>query len=472
MALYILLALIALSCWVSLSNWRQGIVMMILIAAIQDPLRKLIPGAPAYLTLATVPALILVVLTVITQNKHWWTEFKQSFPSVKRSLNLLLIAACPAALISATYGPGSWLLTLFGIFSYGLLLLSIIVGFYLPRRPQDIQRLLALYCGFTAIMLSGTFIDFLGLAPHWPIIGTNALDMEWVRYSGNYVVRLIAGFYRSPDVMGWHAGAASLLGLVLATANQGGRRYLWIATSIFATGALMLCGRRKMFYQLPVFVLLLGLSYWQAGRKKQVFALGTLLILPALGVWFFGDWISENSTVVEYYRDNAGIAVDQVQQHGWFSVVETVRQTGFWGDGLGVATPGSQNLAVARPRVWQESGPSRLMVELGVPGFIAMLGLLISLLQSAWTQVQQHLQPRNSMGLYGTGLFCFFLANLGSLVVSGQILADPFISTFLGLSLGMSLSLARCSQIYPGTPNQRITFYPVSTPVTPPSFPR
>ncbi|XGB41381.1 MAG: hypothetical protein LVS60_13900 [Nodosilinea sp. LVE1205-7] len=297
-------------------------------------------------------------------------------------------------------------------------------------------------------MLSGTFIDFLGLRPDWPIIGTRTLNMEWLRYSSDYVVNLVAGFYRSPDVMGWHAGATSLLALILATVNQGSRRYRWIAISIFASGALMLCGRRKMFYQLPIFLILLGLIYWQAGRKNQVFSLIMLLIVPALGVWVFGDWIGNNSTVINYYTDNASPAVDQLQGQGWSNVLETVRQAGFWGDGLGVAAPGSQNLAVARPRVWQESGPSRLMVELGVPGFIAMLALIISLLRAAWAQVQQHLKLQDPMGLYGTGLFCFFLANLGSLTASGQILADPFISTFLGLSLGMSLSLARYSQRY------------------------
>ena len=446
---------------------------MIVIAAVQDPLRKLIPGTPAYLTLATVPSLILITLSVLNRNPYWWRDIKQKFPGVHQSIRVLLVAACPAALISATYGPNSWMLTVFGIFSYGLLFFSIVIGFYLPRNPQDIQRLLAIYCGLTVIMLSGTFIDFLGLRPNWVIIGTAALDAEWVRYSGNYIVQLIAGFYRSPDVMGWHAGAASLIALILATASRGSRRFLWIATSIIAAGALILCGRRKMFYQLPVFVLLLVVSYWQAGRRNQIIALMSLLILPVLGVAIFGDWISENSTVLSYYQDNAPIAASQLQQHGWGSVLETVRQAGFWGDGLGVATPGSQNLVVDRPRVWQESGPSRLMVELGVPGFIAMIGVLISLVQAAWKQVQQHLKPQDPMGFYGVGLFCFFLSNLGSLVVSGQILADPFISAFLGIALGISLSLARFPQNQGMFPTLGVIAYPSQENLTqnPPYFP-
>jgi hypothetical protein len=34
-----------------------------------------------------------------------------------------------------------------------------------------------------------------------------------------------------------------------------------------------------------------------------------------------------------------------------------------------------------------------------------------------------------------------FRANLGSLTVSGQILADPFIASFLGILVGFALSI-------------------------------
>ena len=46
------------------------------------------------------------------------------------------------------------------------------------------------------------------------------------------------------------------------------------------------------------------------------------------------------------------------------------------------------------------------------------------------------------LALAAVGLFAFFLANVASLMVSGQILADPAIATLLGMSIGFVLSLA------------------------------
>ena len=40
-------------------------------------------------------------------------------------------------------------------------------------------------------------------------------------------------------------------------------------------------------------------------------------------------------------------------------------------------------------------------------------------------------------------------ATISGLVVSGQILADPFVGAFLGLSVGMVLSLARVPLPFP-----------------------
>jgi len=40
-------------------------------------------------------------------------------------------------------------------------------------------------------------------------------------------------------------------------------------------------------------------------------------------------------------------------------------------------------------------------------------------------------------------LLAFFIANVASLTVSGQILADPFIAAFLGIMVGLLLSIVR-----------------------------
>ena len=44
---------------------------------------------------------------------------------------------------------------------------------------------------------------------------------------------------------------------------------------------------------------------------------------------------------------------------------------------------------------------------------------------------------------YSIGLLAFVLANFASLSISGQILADPFIASFIGIAIGMQLSFRR-----------------------------
>jgi O-antigen ligase len=82
-------------------------------------------------------------------------------------------------------------------------------------------------------------------------------------------------------------------------------------------------------------------------------------------------------------------------------------------------------------------------VELGVPGALAFLAIMISLMLSMWRLTRKQLRERTPQSQYAAGLVAFFVANVGSLTVSGQILADPFIAAFLGILVGVALSFAR-----------------------------
>lgn len=425
------------------ADWRKGIYWMILVAAIQDPIRKLVPGTPGWLALATVPIFLAVVTTAVVSVPGWWTRFRRQFPTIAKGLLVLVLCSLPAAAISATYGPGSWMLTIIGAFSYALIFLGVIAGYHFPRATAEIRTLLATYCVVHGVMLSGGIIEYLGLLPGWTIIGDDVFGFEWRRYVPGYIVEFIAGFYRSGDVMGWHAATVAILSLVLLSTSRRPSRWLWLLLSAGAVVALALCGRRKMVYMLPVFAIVLLWIYWQAGRAGQIWSVIGLLLIPAAGVWFVGDWLGEESGQVRYYTETSGETFDSLQTHGFSAVAGTYAQSGFFGEGLGTATPGSHHLAVARPRTWQESGPSRIMVELGVPGALAFLGVIVAIILGVWRVTRELLRLRALNGHYAAGLVAFFVANAGSLTVSGQILADPFIAAFLGFMVGLVLALAR-----------------------------
>jgi len=443
MALYLLLGMIGLFAMRALAGWRTGILLMIVLAAVQDPLRKLVPGTPSWLVLATAPVFAAAVFTSMKGTRRWWADFRKFYPSVAKALSALVVLSLPAALISATYGEGSWLLTLIGGFSYSVIFMGVIAGFHYARKPADIRRLLAVYCLAHGVMLSGGIFEYLGWFQGWLVLGDEALGYNWIRGMHGYEVDIICGFYRSGDVMGWHAAAVSTLSVVLALTGRRQTRYLWLALSAMAVVALLLCGRRKMVYLLPVFALSLGWIYWQAGRQARVWSLVVLFALPAASIFVVADWLGDESSTIRYYTATSDKTLDSLETHGFSSLAETYRQAGFFGAGLGTATPGSHNLKVERPRTWQESGTSRILVELGVPGALGFLAVMVSLMLGLWRVTQDQLRRRSPQAQYTAGLLAFFLANVGGLTVSGQILADPFIAAFLGFMVGLVLSFAR-----------------------------
>jgi hypothetical protein len=421
---------------------------MIALAAVPDPLRKLVPGTPGWLVLMTAPVFAAAVIGSLTHQRGWWTKFRSQHRNIARALLLLFVLSLPAAVLSATYSSGSWLLTILGFFSYSVIFMAMIAGFHYARGERDIRRLLVAYCLLHGVMLSGALFEYLHVFSGSRLIGSRALGYEWIRWGHGYTVDMIAGFYRSADVMGWHAAAVAMISVILALTARGSRRWAWFALSMFATVALLLCGRRKMVYMLPVFLVAFGFIFWQAGRAARVIALAGFLCLPIASIVFVGDWIGEGSANIRYYRGE-GLQQDALQSirgQGFSSVVETYRQSGMLGAGLGFATPGSHHINVSRPRVWQESTSSRIMVELGVPGAIGFLFVMLAISLKLWRVAISQLRANTSSSVYVGGLVAFFMANVGSLVVSGQILADPFIAAFLGLLVGVTLSIPRLNR--------------------------
>ncbi len=110
---------------------------------------------------------------------------------------------------------------------------------------------------------------------------------------------------------------------------------------------------------------------------------------------------------------------------------------------MGTATQGTHHLAVKRPRTWQEGGLSRILVELGVPGFICFLMLTIALVRRVIFLVSRRLEPKSREFPIMAGLAAIFFANACSFVVSHQIFGDPFIIVFFSLLVGFLLSVGR-----------------------------
>lgn len=439
-----LVALLAASL-AGLVRWRAAILVIILISALEDPVRKLIPGAPGWMTLAPVPVFLAAMLSARARMPSWWAAFRRSFPVIAKRLFSLLILCVPAAVISVSYGPGSWQYTMLGVFSYSIIFLAIVMGFHFARNLESVRRLLVFYVTVHAVVLSGGVLQYLEWFPEWTLLGDKALGYEWIRWIPGYIIRLISGFYRSADVMGWHAATVCMIGMIMAFSETGKSRGFWIILSGWAVLGLILCGRRKMVYMIPIFLMTLIWIYFYVGRAARVLPMIGFLVIPAVSVYWVNDFLGEEGGQMHYYTSgNEGDTVwDRLSGQGFGATIETIEQAGFFGYGLGFVAPGSHHIGAPRPRVWQESGTSRVMADLGVPGFLGFLAVIAAIVNALWRITRAHLRARTPEGIFAAGLLSFFVSNLGSLAVSGQIMADSFIVIFLGLLVGIVLGFAR-----------------------------
>jgi hypothetical protein len=148
-----------------------------------------------------------------------------------------------------------------------------------------------------------------------------------------------------------------------------------------------------------------------------------------------------------FYASVVPEAVPRLYAFGVGTVIETYRQSGFFGLGLGMATQGTQHIAVDRPNVWQEGGMDKAMAELGVPGFAALLFLVAVYAVSAVRATRQSVGTPE-YPLYA-GLSAMLAASVAGGIVSAQIIGDPFVAAFISFLAGLVLSGHRLRVVLP-----------------------
>lgn len=457
--------LIVASVIAALVRWRTGIYWMIVIGTLQDPVRKLTLDAPAIMAISSLPAWCAMIFSSF-HSAHSWPSFRQKLPRLARVTILFLISLLPATLLVFQYGVDAWRMAVIGVLGYLVPVVSLLTGFVYARDPEAVRALLKFYCLYTAVLLIGSFLEFGGVMAGWPALGTSALNVQWIRYleSGKGQVNLIAGFYRSPDIMGWHAAALAMFALTLGLAGPRGRK-VWAALALFGLTALLISGRRKMIGMPVLWLAFVMFNYLPARRISAIVKVASAVAAVAAFLYFASGEVDVHESYYVYAATLPRDVSTRLFQDSVSSVVSTFNQSGPLGRGIGTASQGTQHLGLETARGWQEGGLSKLAVELGMPGLVCAIALFVSFARHCNTALKA---PSSSPPLSAlkVGVLGFVVANGFSFLVSHQVYGDPLIMMMTAFMLGAVLAstswgedAARSRLVFPEKPSVPVSRY-------------
>jgi hypothetical protein len=424
-----------------LTRWRAGIFLAIVFGALQDPIRKLTPDTPAIMAITSIPIWSASCLIAFNRDRMWAT-FRKTWPRVASAMRLFLLSLIPATLIVFQYGLGAWRLATIGLFGYLMPMASLLAGFIYTTSRDELRRVLVFYCLFTAAMMSGSFLEYTGAAPGWAVLGTGAMNVRWVRYMGVEQVDLITGFYRSPDVMGWHAAALTMFAMTLQLDPACRRRRVWPLLAVIGIFALVMAGRRKMIAMPVLWCTFVLAYYFRSGRVSRALAILVAVVITVGAVYLAAGEVEIDENYYIYAASTTSDAAGRLLQDTWGALFNTFSESGPLGRGIGSASQGTQHVGLDQGRGWQESGLSKLAVELGLAGLVCAAALGLALLRGFGAVLR--LAPRMpSAGAMHVALIGFVAANAVSFLISHQVYGDALVMILTAFVIGVVLSAPR-----------------------------
>ena len=91
-----------------MKNMKLFILLMLFAGALQDPVRKMMPGAPGWMVLAFVPIFFAVCAGLFLRGRPW-AGFIAANPALRMRINFFAASLLLAFLVLlVNYGAGAW----------------------------------------------------------------------------------------------------------------------------------------------------------------------------------------------------------------------------------------------------------------------------------------------------------------------------------------------------------------------------
>lgn len=413
----------------------------IVIDFLRDPVRKLTPNNPVWITLTAIVVWGCVVLGTSREKGGIWSRPLRLMPRLNATITSIILAVIPGSLLSIGLYEGGYKLIALGGVSYLAPFAGIFVGIHLIKDETGLINLMKVYVIVNGLAMAGVFSEFLG----YLIPGTGGLGgEEFFRSMGEGQFLMIVGFHRSPDIMALHAANVVMFSIILLLGERDLFKNSWGPFVVIGLLALFLGGRRKMLLMPLLFWLTyIVLDFTQSQKSLKRFL---LLVLPISGAMIAILSMTESNFSTEYIDYASSIfteGAERVEKSIMGGVLETMVQSGFVGTGIGTATQGGYHFATSAAG-WQEDGVSRVLAELGVPG-VVMLSFAAYQFFKLIQKSRRDLRLSKRRLSFQALLMGVVVGNLGSYLISHQNFSgDPassfLVLVFLGAAIGLPFS--------------------------------
>ncbi len=257
---------------IGLGDWRRGMLFLLVIGFLQDPIRKIVPGLPVYLQLLVIGFTGIIILCAVLQNAQFrlanvygrdlrlgqaWTLFI-----------LLVVLQCVHTYVRY----GNPILGGLGLVNYLTPLTLMVVGVTFARNEEWVRRFIWVYI-LMAVPIALTVYLSLHFQDDWTILKSmgRLAGRPLLIYDQGGVLFSNSGLLRVGEIAAWHAGTAAMLLIILAALDKRFTFRLVVGVLVaLLIGAVILTGRRKMLVAVAVFVaafLLILMLYWRGPSR-------------------------------------------------------------------------------------------------------------------------------------------------------------------------------------------------------------
>jgi hypothetical protein len=438
MVTLLFLSLLLLSGVVALVDWRRGWYFAILCGVLQDPARKLTEGSPVVMTFSIVLIYMLVLISARPLLPRAIRDIARRMAALYLAGGLVALALLLGAANGLmTFGLKYWQIPALSLIVYTIPVPAALLGYLSLGEDEKLVKLFTFYAVITSISLIGVLLEYKGVSSR--ALGLVGLNSVTIRYMPGIEIRMLSGFYRAPDVMGWHAAMLTIVGMAMALRQRSITRvWPWMLVSAWGFTSCILSGRRKAIYMVAVFALAF---VWRYARRLNATQIASFVCVAlAIGLVLHKAASSEESGV---YVRGAATTSDEIFARLEGGISGTIEQVGVIGAGLGSATQGTYHLAGSATTGfgWQEGGLGKLAMEVGVPGVI-VVGLFVFALIRLMLAISRAPDEPGTSQIMRATLFGIAAANITNFLVSAQAYSDPLLTLLSAYLVGALLGSA------------------------------